>query len=404
MSERTRPRRDDDPVHVYDDGRIAYWTGGSPGVGERKWARAKAGAPAEARGNEIRDTLAAGLVPARRGALTVFDLANAFRDHHESSPAGTQRTYRSKLNTDILPEIGAAPVRDLRLSDYVRVLDRAVADGKAVNTIHSIGTVLNALVTFGEERDWFGTQPPFGAPAKRRAALKRAKQRARSRAGATKPTRIGLADVPTWDEVETYAAAFEAQYPERGAAAARAQAGSGLRPSEFLALRVADVDLERGVFHVRTKLERGADWPTLAPPKDAEVREVPFWEHVRPDIEFLVEHAHEDGWLCPPVTAAQRKWLASWDLRSKHARQDCGWPERFKQYTLRHHFATYSLASVEDGGYGFSLATVSLWLGHASTHHTSETYNHPGLHRPEEVAVRTAGRPGIRRPASQQPS
>jgi hypothetical protein len=32
-------RRDDDPVRVYDDGRIAYWTGGAPGVGDRKVQR-----------------------------------------------------------------------------------------------------------------------------------------------------------------------------------------------------------------------------------------------------------------------------------------------------------------------------------------------------------------------------
>ena len=32
-------RRDDDPVRVYADHRVAYWTGGQPGVGERKFVR-----------------------------------------------------------------------------------------------------------------------------------------------------------------------------------------------------------------------------------------------------------------------------------------------------------------------------------------------------------------------------
>lgn len=34
-------RRDNDPVRVYADGRIAYWTGGLPGVGVRKIERTR---------------------------------------------------------------------------------------------------------------------------------------------------------------------------------------------------------------------------------------------------------------------------------------------------------------------------------------------------------------------------
>mgnify|MGYP003341082141 CR=1 FL=1 len=205
--------------------------------------------------------------------------------------------------------------------------------------------------------------------------------------------RLGNARAQAGSDADAYAKAFEVEYADRGAAAARVNAGTGLRPCELLGLRVEDVDFARGVLRVERELARTEDWPAVAPPKDFEVREVHFWEHVRPDLELLVELA-VDGWLLPPTTTGQRKWLSSWDRLSRLAREACGWPAEFTQYSLRHHFATYSLASVEDGGYAFSLATVSAWLGHASTHHTNETYNHPGLHRPEDVATRTGHRPG----------
>lgn len=44
---------------------------------------------------------------------------------------------------------------------------------------------------------------------------------------------------------------------------------------------------------------------------------------------------------------------------------------------LRHGYATWSLASPDDGGYGLDLASVSRWLGHHRTSVTQDLYVSP---------------------------
>jgi hypothetical protein len=62
-------RRDSDPVRVFKDGRIAYWTGGRPGVGIRKWDRRPSSEEAQERALELRLALRAG----HRGAVPRAD-------------------------------------------------------------------------------------------------------------------------------------------------------------------------------------------------------------------------------------------------------------------------------------------------------------------------------------------
>ena len=63
-------RRDDDPVRVYDDGRIAYWTGGAPGEGDRKIQRCGSREAAERRTTQVRKQLLAHQ-PAPKGNATL---------------------------------------------------------------------------------------------------------------------------------------------------------------------------------------------------------------------------------------------------------------------------------------------------------------------------------------------
>jgi integrase len=70
----------------------------------------------------------------------------------------------------------------------------------------------------------------------------------------------------------------------------KAQVGTGMRPSEVLALQVRDIDLLGGYAHVRHSLQRDG---TLGPPKtEAGLRVVPLSEEL---VELFVKVIPEDA-------------------------------------------------------------------------------------------------------------
>ena len=86
-------RRDNDPVRVFKDGRIAYWTGGRPGAGVRKWDRCTPGDEAEERALELRVMLRAGHRGAVPRAESTLDevMQAALDDLRATQATGRQR-------------------------------------------------------------------------------------------------------------------------------------------------------------------------------------------------------------------------------------------------------------------------------------------------------------------------
>jgi hypothetical protein len=102
-------RRDDDPVRVHPDGRVAWWTGGKPGSGDRKMERKGTRENAEAYADELRAQLRRG--PTTSGpkgdatlAEIVQDLLDTLRAEH--APEGTVRQYKSDWNAHMADSIG----------------------------------------------------------------------------------------------------------------------------------------------------------------------------------------------------------------------------------------------------------------------------------------------------------
>ena len=75
--------QDVDPVRVSPDGRIAYWTGGTPGVGTHKFERRSDPAAAKARADELRAALAAKVDPSAH--RTLDELAQTMLDEMRES-------------------------------------------------------------------------------------------------------------------------------------------------------------------------------------------------------------------------------------------------------------------------------------------------------------------------------
>ncbi len=111
------PRRDGDPVRIYPDGRLAYWTGGKPGQGTREWERHGTRENAEARAAELRDQFARGpvLIGPKSGRTLkglVQDMIDTMRA--EKRPDGTIAAYKSDWNTHIADQIGSVRCREGR--------------------------------------------------------------------------------------------------------------------------------------------------------------------------------------------------------------------------------------------------------------------------------------------------
>ena len=132
--------------------------------------------------------------------------------------------------------------------------------------------------------------------------------------------------------------------------------GCGLRRSELLQLKVADIDSPRMVIRVdRGKGGHAREVP-LSPTLLTALREYYRW--MRPQTYLFPGHAH--GWRADKPLTAKVIWDAV-----KYAAQAAGIDRRVSPHTLRHSYATHLLEA------GADLRTIQVLLGHADLTHTT---------------------------------
>ncbi len=224
----TRRRDDDDPVRVYDDGRIAYWTGGSPGAGTRKLERCGTREAAGLRATQVRKQLLAHQ-PAPKGNVTLDELMRAAVKHwmKVGRPTGTIQQYRSDWNTHVPPEIGAVRCRDVDISHYTAIFDELNEEQASVQVIDAVARTLGAVaIEFGVLDGYFPDGQPFGGPDLRRATAAEARATA---PGRTAPVRSRYTSTsaprpPTWTSTRPPCAAHTVAGSPRQKRNARPQA------------------------------------------------------------------------------------------------------------------------------------------------------------------------------------
>ncbi len=82
--------------------------------------------------------------------------------------------------------------------------------------MRNVARTLGVVIEFGEDNNYFGTEEPFGSATRRTSIVEKYRKRARI-AGAEEAKRITLDVCPSAEDVDEYAAAFEAEYPGYGA-------------------------------------------------------------------------------------------------------------------------------------------------------------------------------------------
>jgi len=140
--------------------------------------------------------------------------------------------------------------------------------------------------------------------------------------------------------------------------------GAGLRRSELLHLKVADIDSHRMVI----RIERGKGGHTREVPLSATLltalREYYRW--MRPQTYLFPGQEH--GWRADKPLTSKCIWDAV-----RFAAKAAGIDRRVSPHTLRHSYATHLLEA------GADLRTIQVLLGHADLTHTT-VYLHLSPH------------------------
>jgi integrase/recombinase XerD len=132
--------------------------------------------------------------------------------------------------------------------------------------------------------------------------------------------------------------------------------GTGLRRSELLQLKVADIDSRRMVLRVeRGKGGHGREVP-LSPTLLTALREYYRW--MRPQTYLFPGQEH--GWRADKPLTSKCIWDAV-----RFAAKAAGIDRRVSPHTLRHSYATHLLEA------GADLRTIQVLLGHADLTHTT---------------------------------
>lgn len=397
---RATARRDTDPVRVYPDGRIVYWESGIVGTGKRVFERHEPGAVAEDHGAQLRVHLR---MVAKLGPRADLALHEAFQDmlnqkRSVESAEGSIRQYRSNWNTWIPDEVALTRCADADITTWTRIFDHANAEGASESTVRSIGRTVGTLAKWGISRGYFGPEP-FGGVLHRRVVLSEARTVAHVVAAEIRGD-YSPAMCPTVADVEKFAAAFEEVYPGYGERLVKLAFGSGLRINELLALEHDSIDLETNIISVDWQLDRYKHWPACRLPKYKKTRKAFLWSVYLDVARSLVEESlardpddPEYGRLFPRHRSTIA-WADQAGKLSGEAIKSVGWAWTF--HWLRHAYATYSLLPVDLGGYGFAIASVQAWLGHAKPSTTQDMYVHRTSDDVDIARSRTMQAPGVR--------
>jgi integrase len=222
-----------------------------------------------------------------------------------------------------------------------------------------------------------------------KAILKDAKRRGNVAQNVAADVKVGMSgrkaklqvgkDIPTGDEVRRM---IDGAPEGRGRTLIMVAAFSGMRASELRGLRWKDVDLKRGVLHVRQRADR---YNTIGQPKStSSERNVP--------IGPMVVNTLRQWKLACPKSAADLVFPTGKGTVDNHSNivqrilmpaQNAagivtgdGEPKYPGLHALRHFYASWSINRRKDGGLELPPKMVQARLGHASIVITLDRYGH----------------------------
>jgi len=264
--------------------------------------------------------------------------------HRPSSRA----SYRQYLDNHVLPAFGPVPLASLDplavREWYAAMAGRGLAPATCRKALAVLGQVLTAGVEAG--------------------LLHRNVARGLKLPKATRREQHVLTAV----EVERLADAIRPPY----ATLIRFAAWTGLRPSEYVALRVKHLDLLAGTVRVATAAVEVGGRLAWGPPKTGEARTVRLPRFLCDELgRYLADRPHDRDALvfCAPKGAPLRMHHYR-RLIFHPAARAAGLPEGLRPYDLRHTCASLLIRE------GASIKAVQAQLGHKTASITLDVYGH----------------------------
>jgi integrase len=355
--------------------RLRWYLGIDPETGRRRYASKTVHGSrrdAERRLVEIVGLVEKRITVTTRGTTTASMLREWIDDDAAQAKRRerTRTDYRSVIERHIVPKVGA-----IRLDR----LDPTVIESRLTHPLASAGKVRTAKLC----RDVLSAACRWAVRAKRYGIDSNPVRGVEVPNGSSR--KVGEALTP-----EQTAAFRNAIVDTPHEALFLLLLGTGMRPSEALALRWSDLDFETGHVHVRRSLvprsklpkDRRSAWPIFEQPKtSAGRRSIPLPPTL---VGTLRRHratqaaARLRGDLRADthdlVFRDRRGGAIDLDnLRARHfkaALRRAGLPESTRLYSLRHSTITAAVTG------GADVATVARLAGHSSTRITLDVYTH----------------------------
>ena len=292
-----------------------------------------------------------------------------------STNAGLERTtvegYEQHLTFHIVPLIGGVKLAQLTVAG-VRGFEDQLAEDRSPVMVRKVMRSLGAILADAQERGLVAQNVVHNLRRGRRG-----KNEARTERRQRGKLKVGV-HIPTLDEISR----ITAHLNDRRRALLMTAIFTGLRASELRGLRWADIDLKRGVLHVRQPVDR---YQEIGPVKsEAGERTVPL-------PPMLINTLRKWKLACPrsdldlafPNLVSRPQALTDIVRRSFQPAQVAASVVNAKGkakygglHTLRHFYASWCINRTEDGGLELPLKLVSTRLGHASIQMTADRYGH----------------------------
>ena len=268
----------------------------------------------------------------------------------------TWQGYEVNVRRHIVPVIGNRTLAKLSPADVQALINIKRAEGLAPRTVQYVHATLRAAL---------GVALRWGSVSRNVATL-------------VEPVSVARAPVAPFAPEEVNAI-LEAAAVDRLGTFYTVALAVGLRPSEALGLKWADIDLSEGLLRVQRVLERrGQEWTFKEPKSRTSRRTIPL---PRVCVEQLTAHRHRqlferrgaDGWeendlvFCTPGGTPLDRTEVS--RRFSKLQEQAG-VAHHRLYDCRHTAASFLLAQ------GVAPRVVMEVLGHSSFALTMDTYTH----------------------------
>jgi integrase len=320
----------------------------------------------------------AGVHTAESRSITVTEAGELWLKASASLERTTLESYEQQLQLHIVPMIGKVKLAQLNVPMVKKFEDNLAEAGRSHVMVRNVRRSLGAILAEAQERGLVAQNVVRSLRRGRAAARQRAK------------LKVGV-DIPSPDEIR----ALVARLGDRRRPLLLTAIFTGLRSSELRGLRWTDIDLKRGVLHVRQRADR---YRVIGRPKSAAgERTVPLppllvntlreWKLACPkgehDLAFPNVHGgfeHHSAIVHRSYRPAQ---VAAGIVNGKGRAKYGG------LHALRHFYASWCINRKVDGGLELPLKVVQTRLGHASIQITADRYGHlfPSTDDGAEMAV-----------------